>query len=183
MTNPNQQGIFVNEHIHLVPPDRRYSTKLYNIIDVNRDNFSQYMAWTKFVSNETDTSNFLDNCTIEHQIDLTKTYLILLDNNLVGLLSFNQIDKNNKTAYIGYWLDKRTEGKGIMTQAIQALTHHYASQKIIKRFVIKCSVDNPKSNAVAKRCGFSYEGTLKQAEYLNGIYHDQNIYGLISTYL
>ena len=183
MTNTNQQSIIVNEHIHLVPSDRQYSSKLYNIIDVNRDNFSQFMAWPKFVSNEADTSNFLDNCSIEHQKDITKTYVILLDNNPVGLLSFNRIDKNNKTAYIGYWLDSRAEGKGVMTQAIQALTHYYASQKIIKRFVIKCSVDNPKSNAVAKRCGFSYEGTLKQAEYLNGIYHDQNIYGLISMYL
>ncbi|MCX8660413.1 hypothetical protein J3T98_05565 [Gilliamella sp. B2772] len=53
----------------------------------------------------------------------------------------------------------------------------------MKRFVIKCSVTNLKSNQVAKRCGFDYEGTLKQAEYLNGTYYDQNIYSLISSYI
>lgn len=68
-----------------------------------------------------------------------------------------------------------------MTVAINALIKHYAMQKIIRRFVIKCAVNNEKSNAIAKRCGFSYEGTLKQAEYINGTFHDQNIYGLIAN--
>ncbi|OCG03987.1 GNAT family N-acetyltransferase [Gilliamella sp. wkB112] len=102
---------------------------------------------------------------------------------LYNVISFNRIDSANKTAYIGYWLDSRIQGHGIMTQALHALTKYYAEGRIIKRFVIKCSTDNSKSNQVAKRCGFSYEGTLKQAEYLNGIYHDQNIYALISSYL
>ncbi len=71
------------------------------------------------------------------------------------------------------------QGNGVMTEALNALIKHYAMQKIIRRFVIKCTVYNEKSNALAKRCGFSYEGTLKQAEYINETFHDQNIYGLI----
>ncbi|OCG26016.1 hypothetical protein A9G11_01430 [Gilliamella sp. wkB108] len=183
METNEQENLYVNKHIYLKSPIREYAGKLYNIINVNRDYFSQFMAWPKFVTNETDTANFLDKCVAEHQKNIAKTYVILHDDDPVGLLSFNQIDKANKTAYIGYWLDSRVQGKGIMTQAIKVLTNFYAEHRIIKRFVIKCSVDNSKSNQVAKRCGFSYEGTLKQAEYLNGIYHDQNIYGLISSYL
>ncbi|OCG06532.1 hypothetical protein A9G13_09665 [Gilliamella sp. wkB178] len=175
--------ILVNEHIQLKPPAKEYSRALYNVINFNRDYFSQFMAWPQFVTQEIDTAKFLDNCILEHHKGLTKTYVILVDDNPVGLLSFNRIDNANKTAYIGYWLDSRMQGHGIMTQAIHTLTKYYAESRIIKRFVIKCSVDNSKSNQVAKRCGFSYEGTLKQAEYLNGIYHDQNIYALISSYL
>lgn len=178
-----QEHIDVDKHICLKSPIREYSSALYNIINVNRDYFSQFMVWPKYVAHETDTANFLDNCLAEHQENLSKTYVILLDDNPVGLLSFNHIDGVNKTAYIGYWLDNQVQGKGIMTKAVNALTKYYAENRIIKRFVIKCSVHNSRSNQVAKRCGFSYEGTLKQAEYLNGIYHDQHIYGLISTYL
>lgn len=183
MKSINPESIFVNEHIRLKPPAKEYNSTLYNVIKFNQDYFSQFMAWPKYVTNEADTANFLDNCLVGHRKDLTKTYVILLDDNPIGILSFNQIDKTNKTAYIGYWLDSRLQGKGIMTQAINALTRYYAENRIIKRFVIKCSVNNNKSNQVANRCGFSYEGTLKQAEYLNGIYHDQNIYALISSYL
>lgn len=44
MTNTKLQGILVNEQIQLVPPTPLYTAKLYNIIDVNLDNFSQFMA-------------------------------------------------------------------------------------------------------------------------------------------
>ncbi|MCX8596655.1 MULTISPECIES: GNAT family N-acetyltransferase [unclassified Gilliamella] len=99
-------------------------------------------------------------------------------------MSFRSTERQTpKTAYIGYWLDSKAQGKGFITQAVQALTHYYAEKKFIKRFVIKCSVANLKSNQVAQRCGFDYEGTLKQAEYLNGNYYDQNIYSLISSYI
>ncbi|HFS2635765.1 TPA: 50S ribosomal protein L7/L12-serine acetyltransferase, partial [Escherichia coli] len=48
-----------------------------------------------------------------------------------------------------------------------------------KRFVIKCIVDNKKSNATALRCGFTLEGVLQKAEILNGVSYDQNIYSKV----
>ncbi|WP_244498286.1 hypothetical protein [Bartonella doshiae] len=68
-----------------------------------------------------------------------------------------------------------------ITRAIKALVVYYSSHSIINRFVIKCSTTNQKSNAVAKRCSFVLEGTLRQAEYLNGAFHDQNIYSWIPS--
>ncbi|VDY42321.1 ribosomal-protein-L7/L12-serine acetyltransferase [Salmonella enterica subsp. enterica serovar Daytona] len=44
---------------------------------------------------------------------------------------------------------------------------------------IKCRVDNQASNAVARRNHFTLEGCMKQAEYLNGDYHDVNMYARI----
>ncbi|CCI77206.1 unnamed protein product [Klebsiella pneumoniae subsp. rhinoscleromatis SB3432] len=38
---------------------------------------------------------------------------------------------------------------------------------------------NTRSNQVALRNGFVLEGCLRQAEYLNGSYDDQNIYARI----
>ena len=76
-------------------------------------------------------------------------------------------------------LDEDHQGKGILSQALQALIQHYAQRQEIRRFVIKCRVANHKSNQVALRNGFTLEGCLKQAEYLNGAYDDQNIYARI----
>ena len=180
MTNNQKDIIDVNKHLSLVPANNQYASDVYNIIAGNREHFSQFMAWPKFVKNQADTAQFLDSCWLKHQQNESKTYVILLKGQAIGLLSFNQIDKNNKTAYIGYWLDGSMQGNGVMTEALNALIKHYAMQKIIRRFVIKCTVYNEKSNALAKRCGFSYEGTLKQAEYINETFHDQNIYGLIA---
>ncbi|MCZ2328304.1 GNAT family N-acetyltransferase [Bartonella sp. F02] len=139
------------------------------------------MMWPRFVNHEDNTASFLGSCLLAHQKNEGKTYVILFNDDPVGLLSFNSIDSRNKVGYIGYWLDSRAQGNGIMTRAIKALVECYSSCGVIHHFVIKCSTFNQKSNAVARRFGFMYEGTLRQAEYLNGVFHDQNIYSWISS--
>ncbi|WP_409361437.1 50S ribosomal protein L7/L12-serine acetyltransferase [Bartonella heixiaziensis] len=176
-----EEKLSVDNNIRLETSSRKFAPALYEAIDFNREYFSEFMAWPRFVNHENDTANFLDSCFLAHQKDEEKNYVILFNNTPVGLLSFNSIDHGNKTGYIGYWLDKRAQGNGIITRALKTLVKHYSSHRILKRFVIKCSTANPKSNAVAKRCGFVLEGTLRQAEYLNGIFHDQNIYSWISS--
>ena len=71
------------------------------------------------------------------------------------------------------------QGQGIMSRSLQALIHHYAQSGEIRRFIIKCRVDNLESNQVALRNGFQLEGCLKQAEFLNDGYHDVNLYARI----
>jgi ribosomal-protein-serine acetyltransferase len=58
---------------------------------------------------------------------------------------------------------------------------YYAERGEIRRFVIKCRVANQHSNSVAVRNGFTLEGCLREAEYLNGRFDDVNIYGKIYT--
>ena len=93
------------------------------------------------------------------------------------MLSFNQIEPINKTAYIT-GLMKATRGRGCFLGAAGA-DGRFARSGTVRRFVIKCRVANQRSNQVALRNGFTLEGCLKQAEYLNGSYDDQNIYGRI----
>ena len=106
-------------------------------------------------------------------------FLIFEQGEVAGVISFNQIEPLNRAAYIGYWLDEDHQGKGILSQALQALIQHYAQRQEIRRFVIKCRVDNVKSNQVALRNGFQLEGCLRQAEFLNGDYYDVNLYARI----
>ncbi len=116
-----------------------------------------------------------------HQRGYAKMFLIFKDDELVGVLSFNAIEPANKAAYIGYWLDEAHQGQGILSQSLQAFMRYYAGRGEIRRFVIKCRVANQSSNSVALRNGFTLEGCLREAEYLNGAYDDVNIYGKIYT--
>ncbi|MDX7986054.1 GNAT family N-acetyltransferase [Xenorhabdus sp. 12] len=172
-------SIIVRANLVLSAPSRNYARGLYTIINENRDYFSEFMAWPRFVTSENDTAEFMDSCQLSHQKNVGKTYIILHENTPVGLLSFNSIDNKNKAAYIGYWLDPKMQGKGIVTEALNALVNHYSGGELIKRFVITCSTQNTASNNVAKRCGFQLEGKLHDAELINGIFHHQNIYAKI----
>lgn len=42
---------------------------------------------------------------------LRQNVLLFLDKQLVGVLSFNQIEPQNKTAYIGYWIDEEHQAR------------------------------------------------------------------------
>jgi ribosomal-protein-serine acetyltransferase len=180
-TITEEEIIPVNTHLELRATDERYTTELHNLVVKNRAYLQDYLNWPQFVGSEEDTrQNILSNQML-HQRGYAKMFLIFRDNVLAGVLSFNSIEPLNKTGYIGYWLDEAHQGQGILSQALEAFIRHYARRGELRRFVIKCRVDNPASNQVALRNGFLLEGCLKEAEFLNGRYDDQNIYARICT--
>ncbi|ANI82897.1 50S ribosomal protein L7/L12-serine acetyltransferase [Kosakonia oryzae] len=172
----------VNDHITLQAADERFVHDLYQLIVKNRDYLQQFLDWPQYVRTVDDTRKTLQSNMLLHQRGYAKTFMIVVDEVVTGVLAFNTIEPLNKTAYIGYWLDKEAQGQGILSQALQALMAFYARRGDVRRFVIKCRVANHASNQVAKRNGFTLEGCLKQAEFLNGHYDDQNIWAKVVTH-
>ncbi|WP_342325415.1 50S ribosomal protein L7/L12-serine acetyltransferase [Kosakonia sp. BYX6] len=171
--------IKVNEHIALHAADERFVHDLYQLIVKNRGWLQQFLDWPQHVSSVEDTRKTAQSNMLLHQRGYAKMFMVLVDEVLVGVLAFNAIEPSNKTAYIGYWLDEEAQGQGILSQAMQAMIAFYAHRGDIRRFVIKCRVANVASNRVAERNGFTLEGCLKQAEFLNGHFDDQNIWAKI----
>lgn len=171
--------IVVNDHLALHAIDERFVHDLHQLIVKNREWLQHFLDWPQHVRSVEQTRQTAQSNMMLHQRGYAKMFVILEDNVLVGVLSFNAIEPTNKTGYIGYWLDQDREGRGILSTCLQAFMNFYASQGTIRRFVIKCRVGNEASNRVALRNGFILEGCLRQAEFLNGHFHDQNIYGQI----
>ena len=169
----------VNQEIELRAVEERYTTDLHNLVIKNKTWLQTAFDWAQHVGSEEDTRRNVQSNQMLHQRGYAKMFLIFAQENVVGVISFNQIEPLNKAAYIGYWLDEEHQGKGIMSQALQALIHHYAQRQEIRRFVIKCRVENVESNQVALRNGFQLEGCMQQAEFLNGDYYDVNLYARI----
>lgn len=171
--------IEVNDTLQLRAVNESHVSLLYQRVRKNSAWLQQTLNWPQFVLSEDDTRKSVLGNIMLHQRGYAKMFLIFAQDELVGVLSFNQIEPLNKAAYIGYWLDEDHQGKGIMSRALQALMHHYAERGEVRRFVIKCRVENQPSNQVALRNGFVLEGCMKQAEFLNGNYDDVNMYARI----
>lgn len=178
-TSNTFKPIKVNDNLSLVYPELRHSKKLFMLIEENKYYFSETLAWPEYVNEISDSVTFIEQSRLDNQNKKALVLFLMYKSNIAGVISFNSIDIQNRTAYIGYWLGKSYQGKGIITEALNRLIHDYSSTGMINRFVIKCVIDNIKSNAVALRCGFTLEGVLRKAEVLNGIAHDQNIYSKI----
>jgi ribosomal-protein-serine acetyltransferase len=173
------EQIVVASNIKLVTPSSVHAPELFRLVKHYLEYFSKFLAWPRFIETVHDTVAFLENSRKDHQDGLSKTFIILLDDVPCGTLSFNNIDANNKTVELGYWLSPQAQGQGILTQCIEVLIKHSSSDGAVQRFVIKCITSNKGSNGVARRCGFEHEGVLKKAEQLNGIFYDQNIYARV----
>jgi len=177
--NWQDDAITVNENIRLHSIHERYVDELFALVVRNKAWLQKAMEWPQYVTGVEETLKMAQGNYILHHRGYAKMFLIYQQEKMVGVISFNQIEPTNKTAYIGYWLDEGAQGQGIISQAVEAVIARYAGEGAVRRFVIKCIVTNEASNRVAQRCGFTLEGRLRQAEFLNGEFHDQNIYARI----
>lgn len=181
MTATQSETIPVSDALELRAVEERYTAELHNLVVKNRVYLQTAFDWAQHVGTEDDTRRNVQSNQMLHQRGYAKMFLIFREDALVGVLSFNAIEPANKAAYIGYWLDEAHQGQGILSQSLQAFMRYYAERGEIRRFVIKCRVANQHSNSVALRNGFTLEGCMREAEYLNSAYDDVNIYGKIYT--
>ena len=171
--------IEINDTLQLRAVEECHVAGLHQLVRKNSAWLQQFLDWPQYVNTQEDTYKTVQGNMMLHQRGIAKMFLIFVEGKMAGVLSFNQIEPSNKTGYIGYWLDEAVQGKGILSASLQAFIRYYAELGEIRRFVIKCRVDNLRSNQVAQRNGFQLEGCLRQAEFLNGVFYDQNIYARI----
>jgi ribosomal-protein-serine acetyltransferase len=82
----------------------------------------QSLSWPAEVRSEEETRRHVQGNVMLHQRDYAKMFLLFLDHRLVGVLSFNQIEPQNKTAYIGYWIDEEHQGQGLLSARCRPLS-------------------------------------------------------------
>jgi ribosomal-protein-alanine N-acetyltransferase len=87
---------------------------------------------------------------------------------LVGTLGYHNLSKINRRAEIGYNLSKLHWGKGIMTEAVDALIRHGFEHMNLNRIDATVDSENLKSIRLLERSGFFREGLLRDYCYYKG---------------
>jgi RimJ/RimL family protein N-acetyltransferase len=98
---------------------------------------------------------------------------------LVGSAAL-RLDAARVTAEVGYWIDGRFEGQGLVTRAVTALLDHGFGPLGLRRISLHTTADNVRSRAVARRLGFTEEGVLRDAVVFPDELRDEVVYGLLS---
>ena len=91
------------------------------------------------------------------------TYLILdrTSGSHLGNVSANNLDHQVRRCEIGYWMRTDQAGRGYMTEAVNALTAMLVKSLQMHRIQIRCDPRNLASAAVARKCGYEFEGTVR----------------------
>lgn len=85
------------------------------------------------------------------------------DDTPLGQIGLNVIDPVGRSADVGYWVLPEARGKGVATGALDLIVRWAFAGLPLHRIEIKHAVGHEASCAVAERCGFGCEGTMRGA--------------------
>ncbi|MFC4558442.1 GNAT family N-acetyltransferase [Virgibacillus kekensis] len=173
--------IEIDNEIALKPLDIKDAGFLFELTDSSRDVLRQWLPWVDGTKTIEDSKTFIrlaEKSLIEKR---GLTTGIFYENNLAGVIGFNNFDWSNEIGYIGYWLGTDFQGKGIMTRAVNGLIDYAFHSLGLNRIEIRAAYGNRRSRAIPERLGFQIEGQIRQAEWLYDHYVDHVVYGMLAS--
>lgn len=98
----------------------------------------------------------------------------------IGITAFHRIDWVSRMAifYIAI-ADSENRSKGFGSEAMRLNIEYAFNTLNLNRIQLHVAIKNEKAISVYKKSGFVIEGTLRQAMFRNGKYHDFYVMGLL----
>lgn len=100
---------------------------------------------------------------------------------LLGLALAPHIDREARTAELGYVVVPAARGRGVATEALRQLTDWAFAELGMLRLELMISVDNAASKKVAERCGYIREGVLRSLHFKQDRWEDTEIWSRLAT--
>lgn len=156
---PNE---IVGERIVLRPWRESDAEAFYAEIDRSREHIGRWLPWPDQYHAVADTRPFLRRAAAQWLLrEEFVMGIFTRDGRLVGSVGVHPRNWRAPAFEIGYWLGQGFEGKGYMSEAVRLATKLAFETLGANRVMIRCDVENHRSAAVARRCGFTYEGTIR----------------------
>ncbi len=99
---------------------------------------------------------------------------------LAGAALLWAIDLHNRTAHLGLSLRPSFRGRGLGTDVVLALCEYGFTVRGLHRLQVETLASNAAMIRGAERAGFTQEGTLRGAAWVNGEFADEVILGLLA---
>ena len=153
--------------------------EIFEVVDKNRDYLREWLPWVDDVKSPYNTRESIERWRRELKERTKFTFGVFFGGNHIGHMGLHNVDWNNESAMIGYWLAPQWQGKGIMTDCVRALVNFGFDELNLNSIHIACAHANKKSRAVPERLGFAQEGILQDCMKYHGVYYDEVIYGMV----
>jgi ribosomal-protein-alanine N-acetyltransferase len=102
----------------------------------------------------------------------------LEDRQLVGAIGIH-INKNHRSAEIGYWIGTPFWNHGYATEAARAVIAYGFDELALNRIQARHMTKNLASGRVMEKAGMTFEGTLRQSLYRWDAFQDAAMYSIL----
>ena len=159
------------------------------ILQYVTDNREHLAPWEPLRQTEYFTSEFWFNRleSVAEEFDSRRSlFLMLLDRAnppgpTIGQVNFTNITYGAfQAAHLGYSLDHRATGKGLMTEALTSAIKYVFEELNLHRVMANYMPGNERSAKVLERLGFSVEGYARDYLRLAGDWQDHTLTALVN---
>jgi [ribosomal protein S5]-alanine N-acetyltransferase len=99
----------------------------------------------------------------------------------IGMVNYHHREGHNRRLEVGYILARSHYGRGLMTEAMQALIAHCFAELRVRRVEAMIHPDNAASIRLVERLGFQFEGgPLRDYWRVGDHYLSALVYGLVN---
>jgi len=100
---------------------------------------------------------------------------------VIGRCNYSNIVRGSfRSAFLGYSIDRRYEGMGYMTEALDGSLDHIFNVLELHRVQANYIPTNGRSAKVLRRLGFTVEGYARDYLYINGAWRDHIMAALLN---
>lgn len=115
----------------------------------------------------------------ERQLGTGFGFGIFVDGSFCGEINLSSIQRGPfQNAYVGYWIDEKWAGQGIMPEALVVLVRFAFEELQLHRIQISIIPRNRSSRRVVEKLGLRDEGTAERYLEINGVWEDHVRYGI-----
>ncbi len=151
--------------LKLNKPTIQMANIIFEEVSKNRKHLDPWMPWSAFTLKVEDSMKYLFKSHEEMEQKQKANYGIYVEGEYIGNIGIFDINKNNNSAEIGYWLSADYARKGYVSEAVKVLEKDFFDNHQINRIQIKCDERNIPSIGVAKKCGYVLEGKLREDSF------------------
>ena len=153
--------------------------ELLEVINQNRAYLREWLPWVDFSHSTDDLRHFIQRVIKQFEANQGPQTILRVDGRIAGSVGCHPIDWPNRHCSVGYWMDERHQGRGIMTRACSSMLDYLFDELGLHRVTIQCATGNHRSCAIPRRLGFMREGIVRQSEWVNDRWLDLVIWGML----
>lgn len=98
---------------------------------------------------------------------------------VIGTIGYMSYSADNAMVEVGYSLSREHWGKGLMTEALEAVIGETFRVLKLHRIEAMHFTDNPASGRVMAKCGMQHEGHLRERICCKGVFRDVEMWGIL----
>jgi ribosomal-protein-serine acetyltransferase len=152
---------------------------VFTVADRNREYLRQWLPWVDQTYSAAQVKDFIIRTLAQYHANQGPNTGIWVGGQLAGSVGCHHIDWANRSCSLGYWLDSACQGQGVITRCCASMIDYLFGDLRLHRVVIQCGTGNTKSCAIPQRLGFTREGVLREAEWVNDRWIDLVVWSML----